>query len=1064
MECPVCGSNRQRVTGVCSRCHARFDAPSAAFPAVREPRRAGEPRKSIAATAPVPELKFISVLFADLCGSTEQVSSFDPEEAQSYLVGVLSLMTNAVESYGGTVSQLFGDGLLALFGAPMSQEDHALRACLAAIAMQRRARMATEGGRSLTLRVGISSGKVIVGTSSELFAHQFRTDGSTMHLAARLEQLAAPGSVLVSGATMRLVGQQMEAVSLGAQEIRGMRGEVEVYELVTGGQRSAAAPLARQRQMSTMVGRAAILATMHGAAVQVRAGSMRTLALRGEPGIGKSRLVGEFCKQLANQFVVHCIGAHSYAGHVSYGVVTELVRELIGVSLEMEVEPQRTAARAIVAGWQNAERFHRAAISDLLDLGEADAEWAALMPASRRRHIANLVFWLITRKLGSSPMVIVIEDIFLADRDSERLIESLVGRLVNMPVLFCMTYRHDLNRRWMDAPWLIECMVGPLPPQDMTGLAEGILGQDDSLGPVIELLVERADGNPFFLEQLAITLIDNGTLTGAPRAYVCEVPEAELTVPGSIAGLISARVDRLPPPTKASLEAAAILGEPATSTMIATMRGIAPAEADNHLMLAVSLGLLAAPTLGDQPRYRFRHGLVQEVVAGALTRPRRKLLHRAAFVAMKAQQGDSSTERSALLVQHAYNGEDWAAATELALSSMKRSIARSANRDGVRVFELGMDAVKRLDVDDDVLNLELSLCVESLGAFLPLGKIDACIANLQRAESIALELGDVRRQAAVSLQMALIQWTKGSYAFAMEAADRAHAAADAAGSRSVQMAAQHARMTIRHGMGRYRDVAALARTIQEEFAKELAALELIHGWAVIAAINIKAFLADSLWRMAEVAEAQQVCDDAYRELLNHEHHFSRVLVDFVQGQVWIAEGRHQDAADVFSAALRACKANDNLTMVPVFVAALGVALARSGRVNEAIGLLEKGISDKLFLQGGRYNDFHFPMNLAIALAEAGRYADAFASAEAALAVASAYEQRGHQTQALFELAEIEVAAGRLDHALIHYRECASLAQECALLLFQQRAVARIEQVNESMRLLDGLQRRNSTHG
>lgn len=1071
MICPVCGTRRNRAHLFCPGCGSRFNAPVAAdapvsTPAPSRARRSAREVKKLGGQAQrLQERKYISVLFADLCGSTEQISSFDPEEAQIYLDRVLTLMSQSVETYDGTVSQLLGDGLLALFGAPVAQEDHALRACLAAVEMQRRARESTASGRALTLRIGINSGEVIVGTVSHFFASHYRADGSTIYLAARLEQLARPGTVLLGGATVRLVGEQVETCSLGARAIRGLRGEVEVYELVTSGQRSAAAPLARRRQMNPMVGRAETLARLHVTVQQVLAGRMRALALRGEPGIGKSRLLVEFCNELKRDgFVIHCVAAHSYTSHISYGVISELVRVLLGVPLEMDLHPQREAARAIVAGWREDNRFYRAAVADMLEFGESDPEWLALTPSQRRRHIADLVFWLITRQLSSGLLVLAVEDIFLADRDSERLIESLVRRLENMPVLFCFTYRQDFSHRWMDASWLVEHTIGPLAVTDMCALAHGMLGTHESLAQVIDVLVERADGNPFFLEQLAITLIDNGTLVGAPHAYVCASPNARLSVPASIAALISARIDRLPAAAKASLEAAAVLGEPASSALIAAMRNIAPAEADNHLMLAVSSGLLAAPASTEQPRYRFRHGLVQEVVAGALIRPRRKTLHRAAFFALKEHHADQSVERSALLVHHAYNGEAWADAAKLALTSMTRSIARSANRDAMRVFQLGIDAARRLDPDPAALPLELGLCTESLGALLPLGETDACIANLTRAETITKRLGDVRRQAAVALQLAVIRWTQGRYRLGLEAANSAAKAAEKAGSRSVQMAARQARMMINHGLGRYGEVAEEGQAVIQIFGTELGVLQVMHGWAVIAAINVKTFLADALWRMSEIDAAQRICDEAYDELSRQEHNFSRVLVDFVQGEIWIAQERYEDAANLFKSALASCATHDMPTMYPVFTAALGGAMARAGHAAEAVALLEKGIADKLYLAGGRYNDYYFPMNLAIALAEAGRYAEAMDSAAAALAAASAYEQGGHQTHALFELAEIEVSAGRPDLALTHYRETVTMAAKCSMSLVKQRALARIEQVNDSLRLLDDLQRRGGALG
>ena len=1057
---------RNRAHRFCPGCGAQFaDGAYAADGDAADAGVAPRSRAHAAQLQRVHERKHVTVLFADLCGSTEQISRIDPEEAQIFLDRALQLMAQAVEAYGGTVTQLLGDGVLALFGAPIAQEDHALRGCLAAIEMQRRARDPGVDGRPLLLRVGINSGEVIVGADSPLLTSHYRADGSTIHLAARLEQLARPGTALLSGATLRLTGEQVETYSLGPRSIRGIAGEVEVYELVTSDQRSAAAPLARRRRLSAMVGRDAALGELRRVAQQVFSGHRRALGLRGEAGIGKSRLLSEFSESLRQEGCeVHCIAAHAYASHVSYGVASKLVLELVGVPLDVSPNQQRNSARAIVMGWTADAQAHIAAAVDMLDLGDPDPEWVALTPTQRRRRIGDLVYWLITRRLASGPLVLVIEDIFLADRDSERLIEMLARRLENMPVLLCFTYRPDFNRRWMDASWFVEHKVGPLGYSHMVSVARELLGPDDSLNDVLATLVERADGNPFFLEQLAMTLVDNGTLVGPPRAYVLSGHATEVGIPESITAVISARVDRLPAAAKASLESAAILGEPATAELIAKIRRISNEQATSHLQLALASGLLAAPAQNELIRWRFRHSLVQEIVAGALTRPRRKDLHRSAFLALREHYADQSVDRSALLAHHAHQGEVWADAAGLALKSMSRSIARSANRDALRMFELGIDAARRLDPDPAALPLELGLCLETLGALLPLGKTAAIVANLERAEEITKLLGDSRRQAAVSLQLAVILWTQGSYDLGLDAAANAAGAAEAAGSRSMQMAARQAHMMLNHGVGKYREVVEEARAVIDTFGDELSVLQIMHGWAVIAATNVKIFLADSLWRMAKLEEAQSVCDEAYLELSHQEHAFSRALVDFVQGEIWTAQGRYADAAALFKSGLSACEINDMPTMSPVFLASMCGAMARAGRAHQAIAMLEKATADRMQLEGGRYNDYYFPLNLAIAQAQAGQYPAALESANAALAAASAYGQCGHQTEALFELAEIEVGAGRPDLALAHYREAAVSAKKCSMHLIEGRASERIEQASASMRLFESLKQRDGEVG
>jgi len=1035
--CPACGLPLQPGQRICASCSGRSASAAA--------RNAAKRGASTKAAAPVvEERKQATILFADVCGSTAHIKGFDVEEARDYLAPATHSMREAVQAYGGSVYRVEGDAVLAVFGAPLGQEDQALRACLAAVDIQRRANEQASSGAPVVVRVGINSGEVIAWKDPE--SHTDRVDGKSIHLTKRIEELARPGTVVLSGATFRLVSEELDAVPMGTHEIRDL-GKVELFDLSTTSQRSAVHPLARRRQMGPLVGREDLLAALGAVAEQVRAGNLRIVGLRGEAGIGKSRVSAEYAKQLRGQgFRDHWVCGRSYATHIPYAVVADLIRVLIGVP-DTDVQRQREAVHAIVAQWPEAQRKHWSAVADLLDLGQPEESWLSLTPAQRRRHVMETVHWLISTRVADGPVMIVVDDIYLADRESQRLIDSLVRRLDNMPVLICATYREDFENHWMNSSWFTEQWLGPLPTSDLGGLARELLGTDESVALVVDALIERADGNPFFLEQMTMTLVDDATLVGTPGAYRCGHAEAELRLPASIATIIGARVDRLPPAAKVALESAAIVGWPISGEVIGAMQKVDAALAEGYLRAAQSSGLLVPSAPGNPKagtaaaRFEFRHGLVQEAVAAALTRPRRKALHRAAFDALRTHFAERCGEHASVLAHHAYHGEAWAEAAEFAPRSMSRSIARSANRDALRVFALGLDATRRLSDEEAMLRCELALRLEALGAQLPLGLIDELVGNLERAEAITRKLGDKRRQAGVSLQLAVVLWTRGSYRQGLEAARNATATALTAGSRSVQMAAMQARMLLHHGLGQYRDVVAAAHEIEREFRVELAARQIMPGWAVIAAVNLKVFLADVLCRMAKLDEAQQACDAAYREVAQHEHAFSRVLIDFVQAEVWMAQQRHADAARLLKTTLASCKSNDLPTMYPPILAILAGSMAGSGQAPAAVALLEKAIADKVFLAGGRYNDYYFPKYLAIALAQAGRYEEAITAAAHARAAAASHEQRGHETDALVLMAEIESDAGRSQDALLHFREAlaAALLQETELVARRCRA-------------------------
>ena len=1013
--CPNCGTPRRPRHRFCWNCGALLNAQR--------------------------ELKQVTVLLADLCNSTAQVVQTDAEGGQAYLDLAFQQMSAAVTAYGGTRVQWRGDELLALFGAPIAQEDHALRACLAAIAMLEGMKARTVPEAPMAVRVGIDSGEVIAGPGSGDLSTSYRVDGAPVHLAARLEQLAPPGTAYVSGNTMQLVGGQIQAQALGKRSIRGFETPVEIHEIAVGLQGSAAAPLARRHFLGPFIGRSADIAALATLAESVVQGAFRAVGIRGDAGIGKSRLISELCSRLGDRnFVTVSVAARGYGSQTPYSLVADIVRALPVISDDAASDgpTQRSddaasdgpTQRDAANGDERAEA-HMAALTDLLGTGDPGEGWRLLTPLQRRERIANAFVWMVRERARRHPLALVVEDVFLADRSSMRLVESLARRLQSQPLLLLMSYRPDFVHRWAEAPWFVEHGLGRLSPVEVSQLADKLLGNDPSLTEMRSALLERAEGNPLFLEQMVMTLVDGGNLLGPPGAY-CRAPTTSpLKVPASIMTIIGARVDRLPVGVKASLEAATIIGEPIRTALLASMRQIEEAEAERHLQQAMSGGLIVATVFSARGGYVFRHGLVQESVLAGMTRARRRQLHRVAFEALSAR-ADATSSNAGTLAHHAFHGEQWLAAANHALSAMSRSIARSENKDALRVFDLGLNAARRVEPEASMLPCELALRLEALGAQMALGEFDAIVSNLERAEAITQMLKDLRRQAAVSLQLAVTLWACGSYRQGLSVATHAGNVAAAAGSRSVQMAALMVRMMLNHGLGRYVDANANGEQVEREFAAELRARRLLPGWAVIASINLEAFLADiRLWR-GDLVASQTACDAGYRELQVQDHPFSRVLLDFVQGELLLAQRRPAEAAQLLMSALDLCRVHEVTNMHPPILAHLGGAVALSGRSAQALALLEPAIAQHASRAGGRYNEYYFPYFLAVALHEAGRIDGAITAAREACDAAASFEQRGHEARALLLLARLEALAGRQRDATDHLAESKGLAQECGM--------------------------------
>jgi tetratricopeptide (TPR) repeat protein len=561
------------------------------------------------------------------------------------------------------------------------------------------------------------------------------------------------------------------------------------------------------------------------------------------------------------------------------------------------------------------------------------------------------------------------------------------------------------------------------------------LGDAPSVLGVMSELVARADGNPYFLEQLVITLIDDGSLEGTPGAYRLQRPLGELRVPGSIAAVIGARTDRLPQAAKSALEAAAVLGDPITRDLIATMQAVDLARAEELLGLCVASGLLTGPEqTSDAHAFAFRHALVRDVVLGVLTRNRLKALHRQAFLALHAQPGAADADAAPALAHHSFRGEEWEQAAKFAIKSMSRAISHSANQEALQLFERGIHAARRVDGASTAQALELALRLEAIGAMLALGQIDDIFSNMERAEAIAAQLNDQRARAAVSTETAVFLWMRGRFELGLRYASLGLEAARLAKRRHMMMAAHQTRLMHLHALGRYAEAAVEANVLLSDYGPELSAHYVQPGWAAIPIINLYAFHASTLWRLGDSETANALCAKAYEILSDINHPYSRLLIDTVQSQIWIENEELDRAEPLMRMGVQQCMTHNVPTMLSVCTGVLGSALARNGKAAEAATMLEKGFADRIYEAAGPYGRTFMRVSLGVAYRKLGRLDEAIAVGRKA--VEQAAEEYGHQTEALYELAETLRQAGDLAGAEAIFKRAAEAADRLSMPHYQ----------------------------
>src|SRR5215813_9519411 len=527
------------------------------------------------------ERKQGTVLFADLKGNTELIRDLDPEVAQTLLDTALQHMMDAVHRFEGTVNDVAGDGLMAMFGAPIAHEDHALRACYAALAMQATLRRHAEAvrrthGLEVLLRVGLNSGGVLVRTIGNDLYMNYSGVGLTTNLAARMEQLAPPGTIRLTAATLQLVEGAVQVHALGPIPVKGLAEPVDVFELVGATPVHRRLQAAVARGLTRFVGRDQELAVLTQALAQAGRGQGQLVALLGEAGVGKSRLVYELIHSHATQgWRVLESAAVSYGRATPYFPVIDLLKRYAHVEDTDDARTMRAKVTGQVLTLDETLQDTLPALLALLEVLPDDSPFRQLDPPQRRQRTLNALKRVLLRESQVQPLLVVCEDLHWIDAETQALLDSLVESLPTARLLLLVNYRPEYQHAWGSKTYYTQLRLDPLPPASADEFLQALLGDDPGLASLKQLLIARTEGNPFFLEESVRALVETGVLAGAPGSYRLVQPLQSLQVPATVQAVLAARIDRLPPEEKRLLQTAAVVG---TEMHLALLQAIAEAS------------------------------------------------------------------------------------------------------------------------------------------------------------------------------------------------------------------------------------------------------------------------------------------------------------------------------------------------------------------------------------------------------------------------------------------------------------------------------------------------------
>jgi class 3 adenylate cyclase/tetratricopeptide (TPR) repeat protein len=918
------------------------------------------------------ERKQVTVLFADIKGSLELLADRDPEEARKLLDPVLDLMMDAVHRYEGTVNQVMGDGIMALFGAPLAHEDHAVRACYAALAMQQSIRryageVRRSHGIEVQIRVGLNSGEVVVRAIGSDLRMDYSAVGQTTHLAARMEQLAIPGSTRLTGETLRLAEGFVQVVAIGPIPVKGMAGPVDVYELAAPSATRTRLQAAAARGLTRFVGRSQELDHLRKALDKARGAQGQVVAVVGEPGVGKSRLLWEFIhSHRTHDWLVLESSSVSYGKASAYLPVIDLCKSYFRIEARDDARSVREKVTGKLLTLDESLRVMVPGFLALLDVPTEDAAWDALDAGQRRRRTVDGLRRMLLRESQIQPLCVVFEDLHWVDAETQGLLDALVDSLPTARILLLVNYRPEYSHGWGSKTYYSQLRLDPLPAESAEELLRALLGETEELDPLRHLLMERAEGVPFFLEESVRTLVESGALDGERGAYRLARPFATIQVPATVQAILAARIDRLPPEDKTLLQTAAVIGKDVPFALLQAIVDIPEDAVRMGLGRLQAAEFLYETALFPELEYTFKHALTQEVAYTGLLQERRRALHARIVRVFEALYPERTSERTSWLTLHAFRGEVWDRAVAYLQSSDFPTL------DG---YTGGFGAL------------------EGTGALWWMGDHEHVITTARR------ELGAGPAMAAWGFGLSLATNLRIGQAY--------------------------------HSLGEYsRAMNSLRKNLDMLQGGQADDHTYMIG---LPSVLTGTWLALCLAERGEFDEGLAVAEMALHGAETGDPGYSLVVARGGLGSACLLKGDLTRAVTVLELGLPRESAEPVTRLWPFVASALGASYTGLGRVDEALPLLEQAV-ERARAMKLKANQALRLTRLAEAHVRAGRPDGAFALAAQGLDLAQEHRERGHEAHALRLLAliEIEREVPNLDRAEENYQKALALANQLGM--------------------------------
>ena len=1025
----VCPSCRARVPAdrlFCGECGSSLRAPTITPPVDYSNPQSYTPKfladKILTTRGSIEgERKLVTVLFADVANYTAMSEKLDPEEVHQIVDGCFRILMDEIHRYEGTITQFTGDGAMALFGAPIAHEDHAQRACYAALSIQKALveygeRVKKQCGMDFKMRMGLNSGPVVVGSIGDDLRVDYTAIGDTTNLASRMETMARPGTVFVSGHTQKLALNFFQFEPLGKVSVKGKEELQEAYELIRPSEVKTRIEAAAAKGLTKFVGRKNSTAVLMEAYEKVQSGAGQVVGVVGEAGVGKSRLLLEFRNRLLQEEFTYLEGRCIHFGvAMAYLPILDILRSYFHVEEGEREFSIRKKLKEKVFKLDEKLQTVIPPLQELFSLKVEDETFTKLEPKQKREKIFESIRDLLIRESQNRVLIVSVEDLHWIDKTSEEFFNYFIGWLANQKILLVLLQRPEYTHQWGNKSYYNRLGVNQLTLKSSTELVQAILEGGEVAPELRDLILNRAAGNPLFLEELTHTLLENGSIQREENQYVLARRPSDLQIPETIQGIIAARMDRLEENLKKILQVASVIGREFAfrilQAIIEMKEGL-----KSQLLNLQGLELIYEKTLFPELEYIFKHALTQEVAYNSLLLKRRREIHEKIGRATEEFYPDRLEEFYETLAYHYSRSNNLDKACHYLKLSGNKSTKNHSLWEAYRFYKETINVLRQMPETEQNKREQIEVILLMYIPMRLLGYPEDSIKFLQEGERLSKELGDRKKMATFNNWIGIYYSFTGNPLLGRKYSEEAFGEAEKISDVEI-MASSGAGLVnsylIEGEFTKIADIAPKVFTLMEKTHRESEFFMPSNAYSYF--MGMTGF---SLGELGEFKEGEQLCEKALSFAHKFSHLFTIGSAELQYGVLFVIKGDGENSVKHLQRSTEYLEKSQAVIFLPTAWSFLGYGYNLLGKLNKALECIEKALKIQKDIGLPYFLSLHH-FHLSMVYLDLGNLDEAKAHVEQALKLAQTNHEKHYEGLSWLQLGR---TIGRMEKSQLHKAE------------------------------------------